>query len=74
MREPQGTRASPGVSTTTRPSTYTRWPGDAPVEHRVARFPGNRERIRIFAAQMALEMLRRRLIGHRPAAALRVAQ
>ena len=49
-------------------------PGDAPVEHRVARFPGNRERIRIFAAQMALEMLRRRLIVHRPAAALQVAQ
>ncbi len=48
-------------------------PGDAPVEHRSARFPGNRERIRIFAAQMALEMLRRRLIVHRPAAALQVA-
>jgi nicotinamide-nucleotide amidase len=38
-------------------------PGDSDVEHRFARFPGNRERIRIFASQMALEMLRRRLNG-----------
>ena len=38
-------------------------PGDAPVEHRTARFPGNRERIRLFASQMALEMLRRRLVA-----------
>ncbi len=48
-------------------------PGDGPVEHRMARFPGNRERIRIFASQMALEMLRRRLIVLRSAAALQVA-
>lgn len=33
------------------------------MEHRVARFPGSRERIRMFAAQMALEMLRRRLLA-----------
>lgn len=38
-------------------------PGETPVEHRVARFPGSRERIRMFAAQMALEMLRRRLLA-----------
>ncbi len=36
-------------------------PGGTAVEHRVARFPGSRERVRMFAAQMALEMLRRRL-------------
>lgn len=36
-------------------------PGSTAVEHRVARFPGSRERVRMFAAQMALEMLRRRL-------------
>lgn len=40
-------------------------PGEDPVEHRVARFPGNRERIRQFASQMALEMLRRRLVASR---------
>lgn len=38
-------------------------PGDLPVEHRLARFPGNRERIRLFASQLALEMLRRRLLA-----------
>ncbi len=32
-------------------------------EHRLARFPGSRERIRMFASQMALEMLRRRLLA-----------
>jgi nicotinamide-nucleotide amidase len=37
-------------------------PFSPPVEHRVARFPGSRERVRTFAAQMALEMLRRRLM------------
>jgi len=42
-------------------------PPGAAVEHRAARFPGNRERIRMFASQMALEMLRRRLIAARPA-------
>lgn len=36
-------------------------PGDDDSCHRVARFPGERERIRLFAAQMALEMLRREL-------------
>ncbi len=38
-------------------------PWSSEPDHRVARFPGNRERIRMFAAQMALEMLRRRLIA-----------
>lgn len=37
-------------------------PGTA-VDHRVARFPGSRERVRLFASQMALEMLRRRLLA-----------
>ena len=44
-------------------------PAGVEVEHRAARFPGNRERIRMFASQMALEMLRRRLIAGRPAGA-----
>jgi nicotinamide-nucleotide amidase len=35
---------------------------DGESAHRVARFLGDRERIRIFAAQMALEMLRRILL------------
>jgi nicotinamide-nucleotide amidase len=37
--------------------------GDAEVEHRKVRFPGDRERVRQHAAQLALEMLRRRLLG-----------
>lgn len=38
-------------------------PFAVPVEHRMARFPGNRDRVRLFASQMALEMLRRRLLS-----------
>lgn len=44
-------------------------PGAGPVEHRHLRFPGDRQRVRIFSAQIALEMLRRRLLavaGERP--------
>lgn len=37
-------------------------PGEA-IEHRRLRFPGDRERVRWFAAQGALEMVRRRLLG-----------
>jgi nicotinamide-nucleotide amidase len=37
--------------------------GDGGVEHRRARFPGDREGIRERAAQLALEMVRRRLLG-----------
>ncbi len=33
------------------------------TDHRRARFPGDRDRIRWFASQVALEMLRRRLLG-----------
>jgi nicotinamide-nucleotide amidase len=33
------------------------------ADHRKIRFPGDRERVRWFAAQLALEMLRRRLLG-----------
>lgn len=33
------------------------------TDHRKVRFPGDRERIRWFASQLALEMLRRRLLG-----------
>ncbi len=38
-------------------------PGDGDVEHRRLRLPGDRERIRMFSAQIALEMLRRRLLA-----------
>lgn len=34
------------------------------VAHRRFRFPGDRERVRWFASQLALEMLRRLLLGH----------
>jgi nicotinamide-nucleotide amidase len=33
------------------------------TDHRKVRFPGDRERVRWFASQLALEMLRRRLLG-----------
>lgn len=38
-------------------------PGDDEVTHRVSRFPGDRRRVRAFAAQAALELLRRRLLA-----------
>jgi nicotinamide-nucleotide amidase len=51
--------------------------GDEAVSHRGVRFPGDRERVRWMSTQLALEMLRRRLLGlaatedgERPAAAL----
>ena len=37
--------------------------GEDGTEHRKVRFPGDREHIRIHASQLALEMLRRRLLG-----------
>ena len=38
-------------------------PGDGEVHHRKIRFPGNREQVRRHSAQLALEMLRRRLLA-----------
>jgi len=38
-------------------------PREGEVEHRKVRFPGDRERVRSQSAQLALEMLRRRLIA-----------
>jgi nicotinamide-nucleotide amidase len=38
-------------------------PGDGEVEHRQVRLPGDRDRVRRFAAQIVLEMLRRRLLA-----------
>ncbi|HKI02194.1 MAG TPA: competence/damage-inducible protein A [Thermoanaerobaculia bacterium] len=38
-------------------------PGDGEVEHRKLRLPGDRDRVRRFSAQIALEMLRRRLLA-----------
>jgi nicotinamide-nucleotide amidase len=37
--------------------------GPGRVEHRKIRFPGDRERVRQHSSQLALEMLRRRLLG-----------
>lgn len=36
---------------------------DGQIAHRFVRFPGDRERVRIFAATAALELARRRLLG-----------
>ena len=38
-------------------------PGDGEVQHRKIRFPGNRDQVRRHSAQLALEMLRRRLLA-----------
>ena len=38
-------------------------PSDNDLDHRGVRFPGDRERIRQQASQLALELLRRRLVG-----------
>lgn len=38
-------------------------PTDGDLDHRGVRFPGDRERIRQQASQLALELLRRRLVG-----------
>ncbi len=38
-------------------------PGGEGTGHRKVRFPGDRERVRLHASQLALEMLRRRLLG-----------
>jgi nicotinamide-nucleotide amidase len=37
--------------------------GDIATDHRKVRFPGDRERVRQHSSQLALEMLRRRLLG-----------
>jgi nicotinamide-nucleotide amidase len=37
--------------------------GDRETSHRKIRFPGDRERVRQHSSQLALEMLRRRLLG-----------
>jgi nicotinamide-nucleotide amidase len=38
-------------------------PGDGEMEHRRVRLPGDRDRVRRFSTQIALEMLRRRLLA-----------
>jgi nicotinamide-nucleotide amidase len=40
--------------------------GDGQIEHRQVRFPGDRQRVRQHSTQLALEMLRRRLLGLAP--------
>jgi nicotinamide-nucleotide amidase len=38
-------------------------PGEGEVQHRKVRFPGNRDQVRRHSAQLALELLRRRLLA-----------
>lgn len=63
--------AGPGGGTPEKPvgTVYiaVAGPRDGEVEHRRLRLPGDRERIRMFSAQIALEMLRRRLLSVAPA-------
>lgn len=59
--------AGPGGGTPEKPvgtvHVAVAGPGDGEVEHRRLRLPGDRDRIRQFSAQIALEMLRRRLLA-----------
>ncbi|HEX2224069.1 MAG TPA: competence/damage-inducible protein A [Thermoanaerobaculia bacterium] len=43
-------------------------PEELETEHRKVRFPGDRERVRWFSSQFALDLLRRRLLARRAAA------
>lgn len=57
--------AGPGGGSEEKPvgTVHLAVAGAAGTEHRKVRFPGDRERIRWQSAQLALEMLRRRLLG-----------
>ena len=60
--------AGPGGGSDEKPvgTVHLGLAGPAGVEHRRARFPGGREFVRTQASQLALEMLRRRLLGLPP--------
>lgn len=57
--------AGPGGGSEEKPvgTVHIALAGPQDTDHRKIRFPGDRERIRLFASQTALEMLRRRLLG-----------
>jgi nicotinamide-nucleotide amidase len=59
--------AGPGGGSTEKPvgtvHLAVAGPRDGEVEHRKLRLPGDRDRVRRFSAQIALEMLRRRLLA-----------
>ncbi|HYX23029.1 MAG TPA: nicotinamide-nucleotide amidohydrolase family protein, partial [Thermoanaerobaculia bacterium] len=59
--------AGPGGGTAEKPvgtvHVAIAGPRDGEVEHRKLRLPGDRDRVRRFSAQIALEMLRRRLLA-----------
>lgn len=60
--------AGPGGGSDEKPvgTVHLGLAGPAGVEHRLARFPGGREFVRTQAGQLALEMLRRRLLDLPP--------
>jgi nicotinamide-nucleotide amidase len=57
--------AGPGGGSEAKPvgTVHIALAGPTETDHRKIRFPGDRERVRQHASQLALEMLRRRLIG-----------
>lgn len=57
--------AGPGGGTPAKPVGLVHFAvaGPGSTSHRAARFPGDRERVRWLASQLALELLRRRLLG-----------
>lgn len=57
--------AGPGGDSEEKPvgTVHVAVAGPGETEHRKLRLPGDRERVRRFSAQMALEMLRRRLLA-----------
>jgi len=57
--------AGPSGGSETKPvgTVHLAWAGPSEVDHRRVRFLGDRERVRRLSAQVALEGLRRRLVG-----------